>query len=305
MFDAKKLLDAVIGAAAKAGQPAATGQGQGRPPAVGQPADQLLKVAKYVLAQHPGLAQAAAVGLAGLLFGKRKPGRGVTGSLAKLGGLAVIGGLAYKAWQNAQAGKPLLDLAGAPAARQGGAPPAARPASADAAAKPRETFHALEVPQGSGFDPVAQTDDDALLYLRAMVAAATADGQVDAAERERITRGLDRGRSRPAGDKLARDPACGAGRRRGTRGGGGDPGKSGASLRGGPNRDRSRHDSGTRVPAASGRGPQPRSRSQGADRHRRRRHAGLIPARPFRRRAGRRGARIRCPCGRSGRQGAP
>src|SRR5919112_327433 len=49
---------------------------------------------------------------------------------------------------------------------------------------------ALGIPEASGFHPVSQTEDDALLYLRAMVAAAAADGQIDAAERARIAQGM-------------------------------------------------------------------------------------------------------------------
>jgi uncharacterized membrane protein YebE (DUF533 family) len=37
---------------------------------------------------------------------------------------------------------------------------------------------------------VSQTEDDALLYVRAMVAAAAADGHLDQAERARIVQGL-------------------------------------------------------------------------------------------------------------------
>jgi hypothetical protein len=46
----------------------------------------------------------------------------------------------------------------------------------------------LGVPQGSKFS--AQSDDDAMLFLRAMVAAASADGQIDATERARISKGF-------------------------------------------------------------------------------------------------------------------
>jgi uncharacterized membrane protein YebE (DUF533 family) len=198
MFDAKRLLDAMVGAASKPGQsapgqPGQAGQGgvlSGLPPQVdqtvrqmtGQSPDQLLQKAKTVIEQNPGLAQAGLLGLAGLLFGKRKSGKGLSGNLVKLGGLAVIGTVAYKAYQNRQAGKPLLDMGG-------GTGQGALPAGA---AQPdiRETFHTLELPQESRFHPVSQTEDDALLYLRAMVAAASADGEIDAAERERIVRGL-------------------------------------------------------------------------------------------------------------------
>jgi uncharacterized membrane protein YebE (DUF533 family) len=198
MFDAKRLLDALVGAASKPGQSAAARPGEagqggvlgGLPPQVdqtvrqvtGQSPDQLLQKARTVIEQHPGLAQAGLIGLAGLLLGKRKSGRGVSGSLAKLGGLALIGTLAYKAYQNRQVGRPLLDMGGGPG--QDATPQVA------GQSETRDTFHALEVPQESRFHPVSQTEDDALLYLRAMVAAASADGHIDAAERDRIVRGL-------------------------------------------------------------------------------------------------------------------
>jgi uncharacterized membrane protein YebE (DUF533 family) len=217
MFDARKLLDALVGAAARSGHAGAQGQQPGGAPtmaggqgstaglasqaaekvqqATGQSPDQLLQRAKQVIEQHPGLAQAAAVALAGILLGKPKPGRGLSANLAKLGGLAVIGGLAYKAWQNAQAGRPLLDMGGTPAAQgtqtaQSAPAAAPQPAAAPAGQEAAHTFHVLDVPQGSQFHPASHTEDDALLFLRAMVAAASADGHIDAAERNRIVRGL-------------------------------------------------------------------------------------------------------------------
>jgi len=111
------------------------------------------------------------VGLAGLLFKGRKKGK-LTGSLVKLGGLAVIGGLAYKAFQNQQAKAP---------AEAGGS--ASQPETAVAQS-------AMSLPETSRFHPVSQTEDDALLFLRTMVAAAAADGRIDQAERARIVKGL-------------------------------------------------------------------------------------------------------------------
>ena len=135
----------------------------------GRSADDLARTAKDFVAGHPGLAQAGALGLAGLLLGTRS-GRTLASNLVGLGGLALIGGLAYKAVQNARAGRPMLegDAAGA-----GGALPA--PGS---------------LPEPGAFDPARATDDDALLLVRAMVAAAAADGHIDDAERARITSGL-------------------------------------------------------------------------------------------------------------------
>jgi uncharacterized membrane protein YebE (DUF533 family) len=151
--------------------------------------------AKAAVAQNPALAQAALAGVAGLLLANRRT-RGVAGSVAGLGGLALIGGLAYKAFQNHQAGRPLLDAAGAPA---GGAPAVGQAPASQSTPGPGPTredvasvLASFDVPETSGFHPVSATEDDALLYLRAMVAAASADGVIDAAERARLTEALGR-----------------------------------------------------------------------------------------------------------------
>jgi uncharacterized membrane protein YebE (DUF533 family) len=133
----------------------------------GQPVDQYVQKAKEFMNRNPGLAEAGLLGVAGLLLGTRR-GRGVATNLAGLGGLALIGGLAYKAFQNHQAGRPMIDVSPG----QGGEPaalPTASPAS---------------------FDPNTATEDDALLYARAMVAAAACDGHLDDGERTRILSGL-------------------------------------------------------------------------------------------------------------------
>jgi uncharacterized membrane protein YebE (DUF533 family) len=129
----------------------------------GQGAGDLVAKAKDMIAKNPTAAGALAGVLGGLLLGT-KTGRGVTWDAAKLGGLVLVGGLAYKAYQNHKQGKPPLD---------GGEVPA-------------------PAPSGSGFEASRQSNDDALLYLRAMIAAAAADGTVDANERERIIGGLRR-----------------------------------------------------------------------------------------------------------------
>lgn len=100
-------------------------------------------------------------GLAGLMLSKT--GRTVSGRAAQLGGAALVGGLTYKAVQEWQAGS-------APAQTQ-----ASTPAPA---------------PAGSGFDAASQTHDGALALVQAMIAAAAADGQVDDAERAKITGAL-------------------------------------------------------------------------------------------------------------------
>lgn len=196
MVDYRKLLDAFVGAMSRAephqdrqgssevkqGGVSQAGLGQQIQNSVtqlsGQSPDQLLQKAKDLAAQHPGVTQAALVGLAGLLFGRRKKSK-LTGNLVKLGGLAVIGGLAYRAYQK----------------QQGGAvSPVAQPESqiaggADGGGNALVQT-ATNLPETSRFHPVSQTEDDALLFLRTMVAAAASDGRIDETERSRISKGL-------------------------------------------------------------------------------------------------------------------
>jgi len=192
MVDYRKLLDALIGAVGRPGPSqgqgnstdgAGAGLGQQVERSVGQltgqSSEQLLQKAKDLATQHPGLTQAALLGLAGLMFGKRKK-KGLAGGLVKLGGLAVIGGLAYKAFQSQQSSK-AIEGAG-----QGHA--ATGPLTSSTGDTMAQSIQSL--PETSRFHPVSQTEDDALLFLRTMVAAAAADGHIDEAERSRITKGL-------------------------------------------------------------------------------------------------------------------
>ncbi len=195
MVDYRKLLDAFVGALGRPdgqqdrqGSSTATNsgaqQGLGRQleksvtQLAGHSPDQLLQKAKDLATQHPGVTQAALVGLAGLMFGRRKKGK-LTGNLVKLGGLAVIGGLAYRAYQKQQG-------AGTAASQNPGQ------GTGDAIATEGGTVAqaALSLPETSRFHPVSQTEDDALLFLRTMVAAAASDGRIDEAERSRIVKGL-------------------------------------------------------------------------------------------------------------------
>ena len=45
-------------------------------------------------------------------------------------------------------------------------------------------------PQGSGFETAAVTNDAAITYIRGMIAAAAADGRIDAKEQQKILGGL-------------------------------------------------------------------------------------------------------------------
>lgn len=150
MIDAKKLLDQFLGTNLPTGS------------TVGQSVDQ----AKTYAQQNPMLAMGAAGGLAALLLGS-KTGRKLGGSAVKLGGLALIGGLAYKAYQDYNASK-------------GGAAPASTPAAPDGY---------LEAPSDTGFAPENApqgANDFGLALLSAMIAAAKADGHIDADEQKRI-----------------------------------------------------------------------------------------------------------------------
>lgn len=135
----------------------ATGASDALGRATGQTPAEVLAKLQELARQNPMAAGGAMGGLGGLLLGTRT-GRSIAGSAVKLGALAMIGGLAYKAFQNYQTGKPLI----------------AAPAPAEAA------------PAGSGFEPAAITNESATLYIKAMVAAAAADGRVDAAEQQKL-----------------------------------------------------------------------------------------------------------------------
>jgi uncharacterized membrane protein YebE (DUF533 family) len=124
----------------------------------GRSPQDLLQQAKDMIAANPGLAAAAAAGLGGMLLGT-KGGRGILGAATRIGGLALVGGLAYKAYTNYYNSKPL--------------------------AGPGEAV--LAAPQGSGYAEGDGDDNErALVMVRAMVAAAYADGEIDAAEKARI-----------------------------------------------------------------------------------------------------------------------
>ena len=125
MFDAKSLLDQLVGSGVAGGFAG-------------------------------GLAGGA---LANALSGKKASK--VAGSALQLGGMALVGGLAYKAWQNHQQGS-------------------------GAAADPGFTTP----PEGSAFLPASNDTAGisalSLLLARAMIAAAKADGQIDAQETQTI-----------------------------------------------------------------------------------------------------------------------
>jgi uncharacterized membrane protein YebE (DUF533 family) len=113
------------------------------------------------------LGTGAALGGLGALVLGTGTGRSLAGSAIKLGGLALIGGLAYKAYQNYQQGQPVLT------GRQA----------------PQQAL--LAAPAGSGFEPAAVTNENATLLIRTMIAAAAADGRIDAKEQQGILGGME------------------------------------------------------------------------------------------------------------------
>ncbi|MBB4006777.1 tellurite resistance TerB family protein [Allorhizobium taibaishanense] len=90
-----------------------------------------------------------------------KTGRSLAGGALKLGGLALVAGLGYRAYRNYQSGKAPEELRALP--------------------------ELAPAPEGSAFDPqTAISNDFALTLIKAMIAAAKADGHIDAAERANI-----------------------------------------------------------------------------------------------------------------------
>ena len=147
MFDPQKLLDQFLGGQA----------GDGKKGGV---SPDLIK----------GLAGGAvAGGLASILMGS-KGGKKLAKGALKIGGAAVLGGLAYKAYQNWQANK-------------GAATTVPMGDMKDITPKA----------EGTPFLPApkAERDELSLSLLRAMIAAAKADGHIDADEQKRIFAKID------------------------------------------------------------------------------------------------------------------
>ncbi len=130
----------------------------------GQGFNDLLGKAKEMMGQNQMATGAAIGGLASLILGT-STGRGVAFDTAKLGGLAMIGGLAYKAYQNFTSASLM---------------PAAREATGEA-------------PAASPFGSIGNAEADkqtSLTLIRAMIAAAASDGMIDNEERSNIVGGL-------------------------------------------------------------------------------------------------------------------
>jgi uncharacterized membrane protein YebE (DUF533 family) len=161
MIDPTKLLDQFLGGGGRGGfldrreeRPGPWGGQRG------EGGGDLLSRARDYLGNHGGGVAGGAVAgaLTSLLLGS-KSGRKMAMNAAQLGAMAVIGGLAYKAYSNYRDGKPLL----------GGQTAAQIPSS---------------VPTVLPGAPAP--NEHAVLLLRSMIAAASSDGALDADERGRI-----------------------------------------------------------------------------------------------------------------------
>ena len=161
MLDAKRLLDQFLGGT-QPGHGTGAGQGLG---GLGGLDQALGGLGKHI----GGFGGGAAIGgLAGLLLGG-KGGRNLAGGALQLGGIAVLGGLAYKAYRDWQAGK--------------------QPSSAATA----QSTPMLPPPSDTPFNPSSEADQQALSrhVLRAMISAAKADGHIDATEQANIFSRMD------------------------------------------------------------------------------------------------------------------
>ncbi|WP_210252132.1 tellurite resistance TerB family protein [Rhodoplanes serenus] len=127
-----------------------------------------------LLSRNAGMLGAGGLagGLAGVLLGS-KHARKYAGTALQVGAAAVLGGLAYKAYQDYRAGRPVVPQGVADTLGQllGGA----SGATGGAAGAPAAT------PAGQ-----VEAERAGLLLLRAMIGAAMADGRIDEAERMRL-----------------------------------------------------------------------------------------------------------------------
>ncbi|TPW30692.1 tellurite resistance TerB family protein [Pararhizobium mangrovi] len=157
MFDAKRLLDQLVGGQTAAGStgntnPSGGAGGQGDLQNLGTQAMDMIR-------RNPGKAGLLAAGLLGTGFGRK-----LAGSALRYGGMAAIAGLGYHAYQNYKSGN--------------------RPGAGNAGEAPEK----LPARGETGFHVDAEDTEPefALLLVRGMIAAAASDGHIDDQERQRI-----------------------------------------------------------------------------------------------------------------------
>ena len=156
------MLNQFMGSAAA---PSGQAPNQGNPGGIGQ-------TLSNVASQIPGglAGGAAAGGVVALLMGS-KSARKFVGKAATYGGAAVLGGLAFKAYQNWQSGNQGVATA---------ATPVQQPVDPS-------SFH-----QQALSHQADQTVNPELVLVKAMIAAAKADGHIDAEEQKRIFEAVDK-----------------------------------------------------------------------------------------------------------------
>lgn len=159
MIDPKQLLEQVLGGSVAGDWRGAASQARDR-----------LNQASGTQAFGAG---AVTGGLLGLLLGSRKV-RKLAGGAAGYGGAAVLGALAYRAWETYRHGA---------GAAPGAGPAQATPSLATTTTPPALLPHAQPAADGSSFE---------LVLVRGMIAAAKADGTVDANEQQRLFAEVER-----------------------------------------------------------------------------------------------------------------
>ena len=160
MLDAKRLLDQFLG-----GQ---QGSQPGQPQGQSQFGDIARNIGTSLSGNLGGIGGGAlAGGLAGILLGT-KQGRKIAGTAATVGGMALVGALAYGAYKNWQSGR--------------------------APAQDARSVPLLPPPRDTPFNPASETEQQSLglSLMRAMIAAAKSDGHVDATEQANIFAQLDK-----------------------------------------------------------------------------------------------------------------
>ncbi|HEX5777432.1 MAG TPA: tellurite resistance TerB family protein [Xanthobacteraceae bacterium] len=166
MLDTKRLLDQFL-----SGQQPDQNQ-YGQPNQNQSPLGDLARSAGGMLSGNLGGIGGGAVagGLVAVLLGS-KSARKMAGNVATYGGMAALGALAYHAYRNYQAGQ-----------------------SPTTTAQTAASVPALPAPQGTPFNPASEAEQQSLgrHLLRAMIAAAKADGHVDATEQANIFAQMDR-----------------------------------------------------------------------------------------------------------------
>jgi uncharacterized membrane protein YebE (DUF533 family) len=164
MLDAKRLLDQFLGG--QQGSPA--GSQPQWPQGQSQFGDIARNVGTALSGNLGGIGGGAlAGGLAGILLGT-KQGRKIAGTAATVGGMALVGALAYGAYRNWQAGR----------------------APSDA----RASVPLLPPPRDTPFNPASEAEQQSLgaSLMRAMIAAAKSDGHIDATEQANIFAQMDK-----------------------------------------------------------------------------------------------------------------